>query len=164
MKIDQKFRNGLWLFVQEQNAIVFKNNRLLFFLLFYNLKILKQCIKMQFFFPNGLWRLLKNGLLPFTLDSSAPPGLQSGSFGSSDFDNALKSCHCWMVSRLMLSIEFDLAFGFLHSLESFVLDLLKLILTETILVIKKAYARAYLPGLYKIFLLCLFGRTPGFLV
>ena len=34
LKIDQKFRNGLWLFVQEQKAIVFKNNRLLFFLLF----------------------------------------------------------------------------------------------------------------------------------
>ena len=34
MKIDQKFRNGLWLFVQEQKAIAFKNNRLLFSLLF----------------------------------------------------------------------------------------------------------------------------------
>ena len=28
MKIDQKFRNELWLFVQEQKATVFKNNRL----------------------------------------------------------------------------------------------------------------------------------------
>ena len=64
MKIDQKFRNGLWLFVQEQKAIVFKNNRLLFSLLFpllfCNLKIPKQGIKMQIFFLNGLWRLLKN--------------------------------------------------------------------------------------------------------
>ena len=34
MKIDQKFQNGLWLFVQEQKAIVFKNNKLLFSLLF----------------------------------------------------------------------------------------------------------------------------------
>ena len=34
MKIDQKFRNELWLFVQEQYAIVFKNNALLFSLLF----------------------------------------------------------------------------------------------------------------------------------
>ena len=34
MKIDQKFQKGLWLFVQEQKAIVFKNNRLLFSLLF----------------------------------------------------------------------------------------------------------------------------------
>ena len=35
-----------------------------------------------------------------------------------------------------------LTFGFLHSLEGFVLDLIRLILPETILVIKKAYARA----------------------
>ena len=54
MKIDQKFWNGLWLFVQEQKAIVFKNNRLLFSLLFFNLKIPKQGIKKQFFFLNGL--------------------------------------------------------------------------------------------------------------
>ena len=54
MKIDQKFPNGLWLFVQEQKAIVFKNNRLLFSLLFCNLKISKQGIKMQIFFLNGL--------------------------------------------------------------------------------------------------------------
>ena len=44
------------------------------------------------------------------------------------------------------------------------MDLLKLILPETIIVIRKAYARAYLPGLYKIFLLCLFDPTPGFFV
>ena len=62
MKIDQKFRNGLRLFVQGQNAIVLKNNRLLFpycFLLFCNLKIPKQGIKMQFFFLIGSWRLKK---------------------------------------------------------------------------------------------------------
>ena len=41
MKIDQKFRNGLRLFVQGQKAIVF--------LLFCDLKIPKQGIKMQFF-------------------------------------------------------------------------------------------------------------------
>ena len=33
MEIGQKLRNGLLLFVQEQKAIVFKNNRLLFSLL-----------------------------------------------------------------------------------------------------------------------------------
>ena len=38
-----------------------------------------------------------------------------------------------------------------------------LILTETILVIKKVYARAYLPGLYKIFFLYLLTRPPNFL-
>ena len=69
MKIDQKFRNGLWLFVQEQKAIVFP----IVFLLFCDLKIPKQGIKMQFFFLNGLWRLLKNGHLPVKLHSSAPP-------------------------------------------------------------------------------------------
>ena len=58
----------------------------------------------------------------------------------------------------------DLTFGFLHSLEGFVLNLLKLFLTEAILVIKKAYAKAYLPGLYKVFLLYLFDPTPGFSV
>ena len=52
---------------------------------------------------------------------------------------------------------------FTHSLEGFVLDLLKLILTEAILVIKKTYARACLPGLHKIFLLYLFDPTPDFL-
>ena len=52
-----------------------------------------------------------------------------------------------------------LTFGFLHSLECFVLDLLKLILTETILVIKRACARAHLPKLWKIFLLHLFDPT-----
>ena len=36
-------------------------------------------------------------------------------------------------------------------------------LTETSLVIKKAYARAYLPGLYKIFFLYLLTRLPDFL-
>ena len=49
-------------------------------------------------------------------------------------------------------------------LEGFVLDMLKLILTETILAIKKAYDRAYLPGLYKIFLSYLFDPTPGIFV
>ena len=72
MKIDQKFRNGLWLFVQEQKAIIFKNNRLLFSLLFCNLKIPKQGIKMQIFFLNGLWTFLKNGHLSVKLHSSAP--------------------------------------------------------------------------------------------
>ena len=63
MKIDQKFRNGLWLFVQEQKAIVF--------LLFCNLKVPKQGIKIQIFFLNGLWRLLKNAHLLVKLHSSA---------------------------------------------------------------------------------------------
>ena len=43
------------------------------FLLFCNLKIPKQGIKMQIFFLNGLWRLLENGHLPVKLHSSAPP-------------------------------------------------------------------------------------------
>ena len=77
MKIDQKFRNGLWLFVQERKAIVFKNNRLLFSLLyldfFCNLIIPKQGIEMQIFFQNGLWRFLKNGHLPVKLHSGASP-------------------------------------------------------------------------------------------
>ena len=30
MKIDQKFRNGVMTFVQEQKVIVYKNNKLLF--------------------------------------------------------------------------------------------------------------------------------------
>ena len=46
------------------------------FLLFYNLKIPKQGIKMQIFFLNGLWKSLKNGHLPVKLHSSAPPGYQ----------------------------------------------------------------------------------------
>ena len=85
MKIDQKFWDGLWLFVQEQKAIVFKNNRLLFSRTIYycfpycfpivcNLKIPKQGIKMQIFFLNGFWRLLKSGHLPVKLHSSAPRG------------------------------------------------------------------------------------------
>ena len=84
MKIDQKFRNGLWLFVQEQKAVVFKNNRLLFSLLF------SYCF--PYFFPIVLWsensetgyqnanffpkrvvETLKNGHLPVKLHSSAPP-------------------------------------------------------------------------------------------
>ena len=71
----ENWSNGLWLFVQEQKSIVLKNNRLLFSLLFCNLKIPKQGIKMQTFFLNGLWRLLKNGHLSVKLHSSAPPGL-----------------------------------------------------------------------------------------
>ena len=49
----------------------FQENRLLFFLLFCNLKIPKQGIRMQIFFPNGLQRLLKNGHLPVKLHSSS---------------------------------------------------------------------------------------------
>ena len=75
MKIDQKFRNGLWLFVQEQKAIVLKNNRLLFFLLFCNLKIPKQGIKMQIFFLNGLWKL-KKWARPRQVTFKCPPGSQ----------------------------------------------------------------------------------------
>ena len=44
------------------------------FILFCNLKIPKQGIKMQIFFLNGLWRLLKNGHFPVKLHSSAPSG------------------------------------------------------------------------------------------
>ena len=76
MKIDQKFRNGLWLLVQEQKTIVSRTIGYCFpycLLLFCNLKIPKQGIKMQFFFLNGLFRLLKNGHLPVKLHSSAPP-------------------------------------------------------------------------------------------
>ena len=85
MKIDEKFRNGLWLFVQEQNAIVFNKNRLLFsivvFLLFCNLKIPKQGIKMQIFFLNGLWRLLKMGTSPSSYIQVPPlPGRHHNHF------------------------------------------------------------------------------------
>ena len=54
---------------QEQEAIVF----LIVFLLFYNLTIPKQGIKMQIFFLNGLWKLFKNRHLPVKLHSSVPP-------------------------------------------------------------------------------------------
>ena len=49
-------------------------------------------------------------------------------------------------------------FGLLHSLESFVLDMLKLICTETILVIKKAF----LPGHYNIFFVLYLIRPQDF--
>ena len=55
MKIDQKFRNRLGLFVQEQQTIVFG--------IFCDLIFPKQGIKMQIFFLNGLWRHLKYGHL-----------------------------------------------------------------------------------------------------
>ena len=58
-------------------AIVFKNNRILFSLLFCNLKIPKQGIEMQIFFMNGLWKFLQIGHLPVKLHSSAPPGVWS---------------------------------------------------------------------------------------
>ena len=58
---------------QEQYAIVLP----IVFLLFYNLKIPKQGIKMQIFFLNGLWRSLKNGHLPVKLHSSASPPRES---------------------------------------------------------------------------------------
>ena len=54
---------------QEQYAIVFP----IIFLLFCNLKIPKQGIKMQIFLQNGLWRLLRNGHLPVKLHWSVPP-------------------------------------------------------------------------------------------
>ena len=41
--------------------------------------------------------------------------------------------------------------------------MLKLILTEAILVIKQAYVRAYLPGLYKIFYCACLTQPPDFL-
>ena len=79
MKIDQKFRNGLLLFVQEQKAIFSRRIGYCFpilFLLFCNLKIPKQGIKMQIFSLNRLLRLLKNGHLPVNLHSSdLPPGI-----------------------------------------------------------------------------------------
>ena len=58
MKIDQKFRNGLWLFVQEQKTKIIINNSFqeqqaivfpMVSQLFCNLKIPKQGIKMQYF-------------------------------------------------------------------------------------------------------------------
>ena len=54
---------------QEQWAIVLP----IVFLLLCNLKIPKQGIKMQFFFLNGLWRLLKNGHPP-SIYIQVPPG------------------------------------------------------------------------------------------
>ena len=52
-------------------ALVFKNNRLLFSLLFCDLNIPKQGIEMQFFFPKRVVEILKNGHLPVKLHSSA---------------------------------------------------------------------------------------------
>ena len=60
MKIDQKFRNRLGLFVQEQKAIVFP----IVFLLFCNLKIPKQGIKMQIFFPEQVVETLQKWAPP----------------------------------------------------------------------------------------------------
>ena len=51
----------------------------------------------------------------------------------------------------------------LHSLEGFFLDMLKLILPETIIVIKKAYARVYLPALIRYFYCVYLTRPPDFL-
>ena len=65
-----------------------------------------------------------------------------------------------MVSRLILN---GLTLGFLHSLKGFVLDLLKILLPETIIVIEKAYARAYLPGLLRYFYCACLTRPPDFL-
>ena len=67
MKIDQEFRNGLSLFVQEQKAIVFKNNRLLFpycFPIVLWSKNSETGYQNAIFFLNGLWRLLKMGTSP----------------------------------------------------------------------------------------------------
>ena len=79
-----KFLNGVRKLIRNSETgydYLFKNKRLLFqerwaivFLLFCNLKIPKQGIKMQIFFLNRLWRLLKNGQLPIKLRSSAPWG------------------------------------------------------------------------------------------
>ena len=77
MKIDQKFRSRLWLFVQEQLAIVFKTIDYCFqycFGIFCNLIIPKQGIENRIFSLNGLWRFLKNGHLPVKLHLSAPLG------------------------------------------------------------------------------------------
>ena len=74
MKIDQKFRNGLLLFVQEQKAIIFKNNRLLFSLLFYNLKIPKRYQNANFF-PKRAVEILKKWALPRQVTFKClPPG------------------------------------------------------------------------------------------
>ena len=61
--------------VQEQKAIVFKNSRLLFSLLFYNLKILKQGIKMQIF-PKRVAEILKKWAPPRQVTFKCPPGLK----------------------------------------------------------------------------------------
>ena len=75
-EIDQKFRNGLWLFVQEQKAIVFKNNRLLFFLLF------SHCFVIQKFrnrvskckhFPKRVVVTLKKWAPPRQVTFKCPP-------------------------------------------------------------------------------------------
>ena len=50
-------------------AIVFNNNKLLFC----NLKIPKQGIEMQLFFPKRVEEILKNGHVPVKLHPSTPP-------------------------------------------------------------------------------------------
>ena len=53
----------------QEQVIVFP----IVFGIFCNLIILKQGVEMQFF-PNGLWRFIKNGHLPIKLHPSPPPG------------------------------------------------------------------------------------------
>ena len=81
-----KCLNLVWKLIRNSEMgyyYLFKNNRLLFLLLFSllfcNLEIPKQGIEMQLFFLNGLWKFLKNGHLPVKLHSSAPPGPKSKS-------------------------------------------------------------------------------------
>ena len=56
-----------------------------------------------------------------------------------------------------------LTFGILHASESFALGLLKLILPKSIIVIRKAYARAYLPGHIRYFYCACLTRPSDFL-
>ena len=56
MKIDQKFRNLQMAICSRTKGYCFQEQQAIVFLLFYNLKIPKQGIKMQIFFLNRLWR------------------------------------------------------------------------------------------------------------
>ena len=76
MKIDQKFRNLLMAICSRTKGYCFQEQQAIVFLLFYNLTIPKQGIKMQFFplFLNGLWRPpSKMGTSPSSY-IQAPPG------------------------------------------------------------------------------------------
>ena len=106
-----KFLNRVWKLIRNSETgydYLFKNNRLLFSLLFWNfcnVIIPKQGTEMHIFFLNGLWRFLKNGHLPVKLHSSVPPPasftalLNFMSFRSEVFE--IKASEAWRVSCLL---------------------------------------------------------------
>ena len=76
MKIDQKFRNLLMAICSRTKGYCFQEQQAIVFLLFSNLTIPKQGIKMQIFFPifkRVVETAFKNGHLPVKLHSSPLP-------------------------------------------------------------------------------------------